>query len=373
MNRFVLFCTVLFAFLAEANENKVCQACHPAIYAEYYQSSHRNASVYNNPIHKAMWEKYPKDEKGYTCAKCHSPSDLEALKNGVLKQNDTQMHEPISCIYCHTIQDVKEEENSNTNISSGKTREFYTAQSGKEGSVSFEKQSSLFGLSTSTKNSPFHKINYDNKNYYNGNVCMGCHSHTNNAHGIDITMLDAKIDEKDKNSCVSCHMPQVLGSKTTFDEGKTHAFHGMAGIHMERKKMAEYIDFKLSKNSNDFSISIINKSNHALFGQAYRQGVLKAEIKRGKKTIELEPFIFERKFAKDGKEVSPWEATEVSKDTLVYAKRDVIFNVALQSGDILTLTLGVKRISEEGAKELELKDSSEFTQFRVLKTQNFNF
>lgn len=370
---FLLIFAMLFANSLQANESKVCQKCHPIIYEEYYESSHRNASVYNNPIHKAMWDNHPKDEKGYTCAKCHSPSDIEALKSGKLAKNETQIQEPISCIYCHSIKDVEEGESSNTNVITGKTKEFYTAEKGKKGKAEYETTKSWFGLVKEPKSSPYHKIDYDNENFYNGNVCMGCHSHTNNEHSFDITMLDAKIDEKDKNSCVTCHMPQVLGTKVTINETKTHAYHGIAGIYHMNKNMGEYIEFKLSKNSDNFSVAVINKSNHALFGQAFRQGILKAQINRGGKIIDLEPFVFERILAKDGVEVMPWDAKETMKDTLIYAKKEVVFKKSLQKGDKLTLTLGVQRISKDGAKKLGLEDNKELTKFRVLKSEQFSF
>lgn len=370
---FLLLGAFLFTAHLEANDSKVCQACHPIIYEEYYESSHRNASIYNNPIHNAMWEKHPKDEKGYTCAKCHSPSDLKAFEDGVVTRNVTQTEEPISCMYCHSIKDVQEGDSSNSNILVDKKREYYTAQDGKKGKVEYEMKSSWFGLKKEPKSSPFHKIDYDNENYYDGNVCMGCHSHTNNDHGFDITMLDALISEDDKNSCVTCHMPQVPGSKVTINETKTHAYHGIAGIYHKTTNMGEYIDFKLSKKSDGFSVNVINNSNHALFGQAFRQGILKAEIKRGNKTIALEPFVFERILARGGVEVMPWEANEAIKDTLIYAKREVSFSETLRSGDKLTLTLGVQRISKEGAKKLGLELDKEFTKFRILKSEIFNF
>lgn len=367
----------IFSFLSvtvlTANESKVCKQCHPVIYEEYYKSSHRNSSVYNNPIHNAMWQMHEKDEKGYTCAKCHSPSDKDALENGKLTKNETQLEEPISCIYCHSIKDVQEGEGSNTNVLSNKVREFYTAQEGKEGKAAYEKEVSWFGLKKAPKSSPFHKIDYDNKNFYNGNVCMGCHSHTNNEHGFDITMLDALISEKDKNSCVTCHMPQVLGTKVTINETKTHAFHGIAGIHQNTQMMGEHLEFKVSKVDGGFSVEVINKSNHALFGQSFRQGVLKAEIARGTDVIEPEPFIFERILAKNGEEVMPWDAHEAKKDTLIYAKRTVTFKTPLKSGDRLTLTLGVRRVSASGAKKLGIEQDKELLKLKTLKSEVFGF
>ncbi len=214
--------TLAMVFLAtlvllQANESKVCQKCHPIIYEEYYSSSHRKASVFNNQIHKAAWDKHQKDAKGYTCAKCHTPSDLDALKHGKLAKNEIQTEEPISCIYCHTIRAVEEGENENQNVLNGKNREFYTAEKGKSGQAKHEAKTSWFGLVKESKNSPYHKIDYDNKNFYNGNVCMGCHSKANNEHSFDMTMLDASISKDDKNSCVTCHMPQVLGTKVTIN------------------------------------------------------------------------------------------------------------------------------------------------------------
>ncbi len=370
---FLPFLISLFISTLFANESKVCQKCHPIIYEEYYKSSHKNASIYNNPIHAAMWDKHPKDDKGYTCAKCHSPSDEKALKEGVLTENEVQVEEPISCVYCHNIKEVQEGEESNTNITTGKHKEFYTAEKGKKGSAAFETEKSWFGLLKEPKSSPYHKINYDNENFYNGNVCMGCHSHVNNEHNFDITMLDAVISEKDKNSCVTCHMPQVIGSKVSINETKTHAFHGIAGIYHMNDKMGDYIDFKVTQKPQGFDVLITNKSNHALFGQALRAGILKATIIRDGKTIVLEPFVFERVLAKDGKEVMPWSADSLLKDTLIYAKKEVHFSNALKAGDKLTLTLGVVRITQEGAKELGLEAGKEFTKFRILKAEKFDF
>jgi len=370
---YLILLSFLFSSTLIANESKVCQKCHPIIYGEYAKSSHKNASIYNNPIHKAMWDKHPQNEKGYTCAKCHTPSDIKALENAKITKNSVQTDEAISCIYCHTIKMIEEGDESNTNILSSKHREFYTAEKGKKGKAEFKTVTSWFGLVKESSASPFHKIDYSNENYYTGNVCMGCHSHTNNEHSFDISMLDAAISDTDKNTCITCHMPQVPGTKVTLLNTKTHAYHGIAGIYHNTKSMGNYIEFKVSKNSSGFGVKVINKSNHALFGQVYRQGILKAEIIRDKKSIELEPFIFERILAKDGKEVMPWDADTTLKDTLIYAKRDVVFNKVLQEGDTLKLVLGVKRISESGIKKLGLENTKDISTFKILKIQKFNF
>ena len=374
MKNFLSILLLLLSFLSlGANESKVCQKCHPIIYEEYYESSHRNSSTVNNPIHKALWDKHPKGADGYSCAKCHSPSDLESLK-GVLKDNKIQREEPISCVYCHSIKTIEDGESSNTNILTDKKREFFTAEHSKKGKekASYETKTSWFGLVKESRNSPYHKIEYNNENFYSGNVCMGCHSHTNNEHSFDITMLDAMIDKNDKNTCVTCHMPQVAGTKVTINESKTHAYHGIAGIYHMNKEMGKYIEFNIDKKTKGFSVRIVNKSNHALFGQSFREGVLDIEVKRDGKTISLEPFIFTRVLGKDGKEVMPWEANESLKDTLIYAKKDIIYSENIQSGDTLKLTLSVRRISNIKAKELGL-DDKQLTKKRVLKTWQGSF
>ncbi|RLA69595.1 MAG: hypothetical protein DRG09_05405 [Epsilonproteobacteria bacterium] len=372
---FILFTILSLSLFAIANESKICQQCHPIIYNEYYKSSHRKASVVNNSIHKAYWEKHPKDDKSYTCAKCHSPSDKKLMQTGILEDNDIQKDEPISCVYCHTIKNVDSGKMSNTNIITDKNKEFFSAETSKKNlnTAKFEIESSWFGLVKKSKNSPYHKIDYSNENYYNGNVCMGCHSHTNNEHDFDIVMLDALIDKDDKNTCVTCHMPQVLGSKVTINKTKTHAFHGIAGIYHMNKEMGKYIDFNVTQDNSGFHIDVINKSNHALFGQALREGKLKVSIERKGKTITLKPFVFTRILAKDGKETMPWNATATLKDTLIYAHKKIDFTETLQKGDILTLTLGVQLLTKKGAKALGLEKNEEVSRFRILKTQKFKF
>ena len=349
-----------------ANENKVCQKCHPLIYKEYYSSIHRKSSLPNDAIYKALYEKEVKDKAKQECSRCHAPS---------AKTQEDAKEAPISCIYCHTIKDVQENDMANHNVLSGKKRDFYTAEAGKrnEAKVKYETTSSFFGLIKRSKNSPYHQIEYNNENYYNGNVCMGCHSHVNNAHDFDIIMLDAYIDKKDKHTCISCHMPQVMGSKTTLSDTKTHAYHGIAGLHQLSENLGKYIDLSVVKDAKGFTVHIKNQANHALFGQAYREGILQVSIERNGKNIELKPFVFSRTFGKDGKASMPFEATEVLKDTLIYAKKNIHYDTALQKGDKVTLTLGFRLVSKEAAKALELRDSAALTQVKVLKTESFQF
>jgi len=349
-----------------ANESKICQKCHPLIYKEYYDSVHRKSSLPNDKIYAAVFQKEHQNKDKNNCKSCHSPS---------AKTPKEAKEEPISCIYCHTIESIHEGEKNNTNKLSGKKRDFYSAEKSKKdkSKVKYETTSSFFGLIKQSKNSPYHQIEYTNKNYYNGKVCMGCHSHVNNKHGVDMIMLDAYIDKKDKENCISCHMPQTMGSKTTLSDSKTHAYHGIAGLHKFNKSLGKYIDFSITKNTNGFNVEVKNQANHALFGEAYKEGILNVTIERDGKTLTLKPYIFARTFAKDGVESMPFDATEVLKDSLLYEKKSISYDTKLQKGDRVTLSLGVRAISKKAAKALGLGDDKELTKLKLLKTESFEF
>jgi len=356
---FLLTCNASFA-----NDNKVCQKCHPLIYKEYYNSIHRKSSLVNDKIYKAVFEKEHKNREKSNCKACHSPS---------AKTPQEAKETPISCIYCHTIQNVQEGDKVNKNILTGKKKDFYTAQADKknESKVKYGTTTSFFGLIKQSKNSPYHQIEYNNENYYNGNVCMGCHSHVNNKNGFDIIMLDAYIDKKDKHTCISCHMPQIMGSKTTLRDSKTHAYHGIAGVHTMSQSLGKYIKIALKKEKNGLSVKITNEANHALFGQAYREGVLHVSITRANKTTLLKPYIFTRVFGNNRTESMPFVADKVLKDTLIYANKEIKYTLKLQKGDKVTVTLGFRLISKKAAKELELQNDNELSRFKVLKTVSF--
>jgi len=365
MKKLTFIILILLGYTSSfANDNTVCQKCHPLIYKEYYNSIHRKSSLANDKIYKAVFEKEHADEK--QCNACHAPS---------AKTPQEEKEAPISCIYCHTIKDIKEGDEVNKNIITGKKKDFFSAQKDKknESKVKYETTTSFFGLIKRSKNSPYHQIEYNNENYYNGNVCMGCHSHVNNAHDFDIIMLDAYIDKKDKNTCISCHMPQIMGSKTTLTDSKTHAYHGIAGVHTLSKSLGKYIDFKVKKTPKGFTVTIVNQANHALFGQAYREGTLHVKILRATQTIAQKPYIFTRIFGKENHESMPFEATNVLKDTLIYAKKSITYNTKLQKGDKVVITLGFRLISKKAAQELNLKNDKELTKIKVLKTQSFSF
>ncbi|WP_434656850.1 hypothetical protein [Sulfurimonas sp. NW9] len=64
MKTLLLFLLLLITCNASfANDNKVCQKCHPLIYKEYYDSIHRKSSLANDAIYRAVLRKNTKKKK----------------------------------------------------------------------------------------------------------------------------------------------------------------------------------------------------------------------------------------------------------------------------------------------------------------------
>jgi DNA-directed RNA polymerase subunit RPC12/RpoP len=194
----VLLCIGLFTEVYANVENTTCKKCHRVIYSEYQNSIHAKASIFKDPVHKAVWDKHPAKEKGdYKCAKCHTPSDHQLIKNKTkLVANEIQKTEPISCQACHKIKSIEKHTKANKNILTQKNKTFFSADKQLKGSkVVFKEQSHLFGLLKTKSGSPYHDIDYSNELFYNGEVCMGCHAHKQNAHGFAV--CDLEVDKKD--------------------------------------------------------------------------------------------------------------------------------------------------------------------------------
>lgn len=127
---FLLFILVN-SYAQEFVKSNTCKGCHPTIYAEFYNSSHRKASTFEDKIHNAVWNLHPLKQEGtYSCAKCHTPTDLKLLnklkekKEALPVKNEVQTQEAISCAYCHSIQDVEKHSKMNENIVTLKAKYF---------------------------------------------------------------------------------------------------------------------------------------------------------------------------------------------------------------------------------------------------------
>jgi hypothetical protein len=327
---------------------------------------HFNATPSKDPIHKAVWDRHPKNKKAnkYVCGKCHTPAadnlgdmmgkgkkfkGVKALPD----MNNPTHQEAISCAYCHRIDSVKHGKKSNKNIISKKAKHYF---------------STMKDIAKST----FHTTSSNNKNFKNGNVCMGCHSHKANKAGLNVCSTNDKNEFNGAN-CVSCHMPQVKGSVSFVGRTKTHAFHGFPGARFNQEMLAKHIDIEILKNSNSFEIVVNNKSPHAMLLHPLRLAKMLVVIERNGKKIKMKPHVFVRVIGKGGKATPPWIANAVVKDTMVHGneKKVLKYDTKLQKGDKIMVHLGHYLVKPKALKKFGLQKTDVATKFYTLKKQTF--
>jgi hypothetical protein len=255
-----------------------------------------------------------------------------------------------------------------------KKKYMYSKDEAKKGKkVEFHEKSYLFGLIKVGSGSPYHKIDYSNESYYNGDSCMGCHSHKQNSKGF--VVCDLEVKQSDSNeSCISCHMPQVKGTLANQKESATHAYHGMSIHAITPEILSKYIKLSIDKGDNGFAVNIKNEATHTLFPQPLRLNQLRVTIERDGKDIPLKSYSFARVIGKDGKPAMPWIADVVLSDTTIKAheKRVIKYDVAILKGDKVKVEFGYHLVNPKAAKKLGLsdKDSSKFI---ILKDKIFKF
>lgn len=373
---------ILNIYANEFIDSTTCKGCHPTIYGEFYDSSHRKASVFENKVHKAMWDLHPdKQKESYTCATCHTPTDLELLKNleenkkAIPENNNVQTQEAISCVYCHSIKDVENHAKSNKNIISEEEKVFYSANENNrdQKNKSFKDEVSLFGMMKEKSGSPFHKIDYSNDNFYTGKMCMGCHSHMQNDNNFDLCRMDEKGAKDEETNCISCHMPKIPGSATSIKITKEHRFHGFASGSKNQDLLAKYIKIDFKENINDFEVSIKNEAAHNLFLQPLRLAQLKVSILRDSKTINLDTKSFARIIGKDGKPTMPWIAdSEIENNMLKANERRVInYDFKLQKNDKIEVIFGYYTVNPKMIEKLNLQDDEESKKFNIIFSKFF--
>lgn len=369
--KYILSLLLCFSSLTYANNivgkyatNKECQACHTQIYDEFIGSMHANSSPQKDPIHASVWNKHPKNLKfeQYSCGKCHSPAadNLDKMLNkgdkAMPKASNTTHQEGISCAYCHRIERIELAEKSNINIMSEIPKQY-------------------FGTLGNSLESPFHgTIKKENKHIKNGNVCVGCHSHKKNNHGLNV--CSTNIDnEMDGANCVSCHMPKVEGSVTEFKDSKVHAFHGFPGSHFNADMLSQYVDISMLREIESFKVNIDNQSSHAMLLHPLRLAMLKVQVTRAGKITKLKDQYFERVIGTDGKPAMPWAATTEITNTMIKAneKRTIEYDFAIQKGDKVDVTLGWFLVNPKAVTKLNLTNEKLATKFNEFKKQSFNF
>ena len=365
MFKILLTLTALIGFLISASSH-TCKVCHPTIYKEYSSSIHANSSIYNDKIFNAVWNKHPLNKEGkFKCAKCHTPNDKALIAGkSKLQPNSIQKTEPISCQNCHQIKDIHKGKFTNENIYLKKEKYFYSADPKKKGQkIIFKERSSFFGLLKSTTGSPYHDIDYSNEGYYNGNSCLGCHSHKKIKNGFEVCSLEVKRKKNYKQNCISCHMPKTIGSFVNLKDSITHSSHAASLKNDNYKQLAKYIDLNITKSNKSAKIIIKNQANHALFVHPLRLGQLRVTI-NGKVVNTIN---FHRVIGKDGKATMPWLANSVIKDTTIKAFERKTFEIPIKQGDKVEATLGYYLVNPKAAKKLGIEDKK-LLEFKVLKS-----
>jgi len=350
-------------------ENTTCKKCHPTIFAEYQSSIHSKSSIFKDVVHKAVWDKHPaKPKNNYKCAKCHTPSDHDLISGkSKLAENEIQKTEPISCKACHTIESIEKHTKANKNKFTQEKKYFYSADQAKKGTkVVFKEESHFFGMFKNKVGSPYHDIDYANEGYYNGDMCMGCHSHKQNGKGFVICDLEVKQGDS-KETCVSCHMPKIQGSIANQTQTATHAFHGATIHDATPKELSKYIKLSLEKKETGFEVAIKNEVTHTLFPQPLRLNQLKVRIERAGKSIVLKTESFAKVIGTNGKPAMPWLADAIISDTSIKAHetRKVSYSDTLQKGDAVIIEFGYYMVNPNAAKKLEITDKS-VTEFIIL-------
>ncbi len=356
--------TLLFASV-DPTGTASCKKCHPVISEEFESSMHKKASIYDDKVHKAIWDKHPgKTKDDYMCAKCHTP-------NATTQQ---EQQEGITCVSCHTIVDVKQHAKANRNVYTDEKKTFYSAEAGRENEKVVYKTTTTWWGNKTTIGSAYHDIDYTNEKYYTGEMCMGCHSHKQNSHQFDVCRTEEAGAKNKKKNCITCHMPQIGGTATTVRKSATHAFHGFAGARVMPEMLSKYVEFAFKKSAKGFEVIVDNKAPHNLLIHPLRVVQLKATLIRDDKHTALNTYTFVRAIGHEGKPSMPWLATEVVKDNMIKAneKRVVDFDANLQSGDKIEVVLGFYVVNPKVLKKLNLQDDKELTKFTVLKSEYFS-
>jgi nitrate/TMAO reductase-like tetraheme cytochrome c subunit len=349
MRKIVVALLMVCAFL-NAND-QVCKGCHSDIYKEYYDSQHSRSHIKDDEIFKAVFAMHPESKSSDpSCNACHN--------------SHTDQNRGIGCVDCHQVASVHQGVAFDTNEYTKKEKYLFSKDlKRKNEKVEFEEESGFLSMFKSTKGSPYHTIDFGNENYYNANVCMGCHKHNTNAMGIDACRIE-KSTNASGDDCISCHMPQVQGTATSIKITQTHAFHGFAGAHTKPNMLKKYLQVELQKNSDSFEVILHNSAPHPFLLQPLRVAVLKVSILKADGSIQkLSDIRFQRVLAKDNIPAMPWEADGVLQDTMLQAgeKRAIKYESRLGEGDKVEVEFGYLLVNEKMAPTLGAKD--EFVSF----------
>ncbi len=269
MKLFLSFLLITISLYAKYLDSKTCKECHEDIYFEHTKSMHYKSSLFSDEVHRKIKEAVNKDK--YSCALCHMPStkNLAAMIRGTEQPNekDVRQTDGVSCSYCHQISKVYHSKKYNINISSAKANEKPT----------------MFGNLLNPDDSDKHSAK-NNEIYKNSQVCMGCHSHKQNAKGFEVCNTKNQYDKT--SDCIGCHMPKSPGGNEKFnkkgrDEYATHNFLGIHSLNMVKKA----VKLELLYKDEVLELTINNKMGHSIITHPMRLKFAKTKIKRDSKVI----------------------------------------------------------------------------------------
>ncbi|ADV45542.1 multiheme c-type cytochrome [Nitratifractor salsuginis] len=347
----------LFAFGATFDLG-ACRSCHPAIVKEFEASAHANSSAKKDPFFAAMLKRSPEKK---SCRNCHAPGAKSA-----------EGEQGMTCLSCHRIESIENHAQANRNIyRKEQDKLLFSAQEGREEKViRYHEESIWFGLKTRRVGSPYHDIDYRKEIFYTGEVCMGCHSHKVNGHGLDLCRMGEEGVKKGKPNCITCHMPKVPGSATSIRQSDTHAWHGAAGLHHGSEKLAQYLKLSVTPDERGFTVTLKNETPHPLLTHPARVLELDTTIDRQGKIQKLPAVTLRKVLGKGGKPTPPWLADSVLKNDIPKANevKRFHFDTQLSKGDRVEVILGARLLpppltkklglSEDEAALIELKRSS---------------
>ncbi len=366
MKLILILSLTIFTSLLSAKylTNESCKECHEDIYYEY-QSSHHSKTYFNNELHRKVADKVSTNT--YDCGVCHMPgaTNLKEMESG--KERPSKLFEEqtdaVSCFYCHQIGFVKQAHDKNINFLSKKPEGY---------------KPSMFGSLKNADDSDKHEML--NNPIYKKNVCLGCHSHKRNSHGVLI--FSAMEDNQDSTECINCHMPYTPGGVEKINKkGRIeHRSHDFPGIHnMEMVK--EGVDISLSTKGNIVEVTLENKMPHPLIIQASRLKYLELTLTRDAKVIwknfKTSPmedkqgaFVVEFLDQNDKFVSIPAFAFKRGFDNNLKAKETRILRYELPSikkGDVIKASMYVILAKPSCSDELDLKDKL-LTQPKLMKS-----
>ncbi|MEA2111732.1 MAG: multiheme c-type cytochrome [Campylobacterota bacterium] len=271
--RIIIFILIVCSVNANAAvkypSSESCNECHENIYREHVSSMHHKSSLFKDEVHSKVKNAVNKNK--YKCAICHMPAakNLRAIMSGEKQPNPKSYRQTdgVSCFFCHQISKIYDSKVHKINFSNYKG----------------EKKPTVFGNLKKPYESNEH-YSQSNEIYKNSEVCMGCHSHKQNALGFEV--CNTKNQYNKTSDCIGCHMPSTPGTIEKKDKGirdsyKSHEFLGVYSSAMVKKA----VKLELLYKNKVLELTINNKMGHSIITHPMRLKFAKTVIIRDKKVI----------------------------------------------------------------------------------------